>query len=652
MSRKYSRDCRLVGVLGAWLAATAASGAPVAVPGGSLDGAPASASRDAQLEAYLQGRPARAAGFGPQGAVLLRSRFGATEQLHLVTQEGGARRQLTFGNRPVGWAAFSPDRARNAVAFLRSDDDGTDRLYYQALAASVPHQVGDSSAAAVWPVWSNAGHELAYTRIHGGSADQEIVVSDVDAGGAAAARLLVSGSGEWRALDWAGDDHLLLALQTVSPAEAHLFLIDLAAGQRRELDTGPRSAGIRAARLTPDGQGVYYLSDGFGDYTQLRYLNVFSGQKSGLTETLAADVEEFALSRDGHFIAYTSRDGVADRLSLVDLVTRQDLTPPQLPLAGLVTDLSFDDYGQRLLFTLAGPTRPGDACVLDITTNRVAAWTHSEGGPVDASRFVTPRLERFATFDRDGLRQRSIPTLVYEPAATAAAGSSRHPVLLDFAAGPLAPHGPGYDPWIQFLVAERGYVVLAPALRGSAGFGRAWRLSGTAALREDALKDIGALLTWIRGQRSLDGQRVLVAGSGVGGTLALDALAIYPDRLRGALVQDPVTDLVEWLSTADTASQAGLRAEFGDEREWQSRAALRRLSPLASIERISKPLLVAHGHGDRDPLASQSGELVAAARSHNVTVWDLTLDEGVTGAADDTRSAALLRVAAQFLATQ
>jgi dipeptidyl aminopeptidase/acylaminoacyl peptidase len=647
MSGKYSPGWRALGTLGAWLAATAAAAAAVAGAAAAPTGA------DLRLDAYLQGRPARAAGFGPQGAVLIESRFGTTQQLHLVAQEGGARRQLSFGSQPVTWAAFSPDRARNALAFLRGDAAGPDRLYYQPLAAPEPRRIGDDTSAAAWPVWSAAGHELAYTRILPATAAQELVVSDVDAGREAVPRVLVSGAGgEWRALDWAGDDHLLLALQTLTRAEAHLFLIDLASGQRREVEAGVHPAGIRDARLAADGQGVYYLSDGFGEFTQLRYVNLFSGQKSGLTEALGADVTGLALSRDGHYLAYTSRDGIADRPNLVDLIARQDLTPPALPVAGLVTDLAFDDYGQRLLFTLAGPTQPGDAWVLDIGANRVAAWTHSEVGPVDASRFVVPRLERIATFDRDGVRPRTIPTWVYEPLAAGPLANPRHSVLIDFAGGPLAPYRPGYDPWLQYLVNERGTVVLVPCLRGSAGFGRAWRMSGTAALREDALKDIGALLAWVRGQRSLDAQHILVAGTGIGGTLALDALVTYPDRLRGGVTVDAVSDLVEWLSTADATAQPGLRAEFGDEREWQARAALRRLSPLASIERLARPILVAHGSDQREVPGGQSEALIAAARSHNVEVRDLSLDEAGPSPGSDARSAAFLRAFAQFLATQ
>ena len=312
-----------------------------------------------------------------------------------------------------------------------------------------------------------------------------------------------------------------------------------------------------------------------------------------------------------------------------------------------MTDLAFATYGQHLLFTLAAPSRPGDAWVLDIGANRAAAWTGSEAGPVDAAQFIAPRLVRIPTFDRDGLRPRSIPAYVYEPATPA---GTRHPVLVELTAGLQDAYRPGFDPWTQYLVRELGYAVVVPELRGSRGSGRAWHAAGQGALREDALKDVGALLAWIRGQRALDAQRVSICGEGLGGTLALDALATYPDRFRGAMTLGAIGDLVGWLADADAGVQAGYRTEFGDEREWQSRAALRRLSPLANIERISRPLFIAHGSNDREVPIAQSEVLAAAARSHNIDVTYVALEGDGRDLHRTEGREAFLRAFAQFLA--
>ncbi len=44
---------------------------------------------------------------------------------------------------------------------------------------------------------------------------------------------------------------------------------------------------------------------------------------------------------------------------------------------------------------------------------------------------------------------------------------------------------------------ELGYAVVAPNVRGSSGYGRSFLKLDDGALREDSVRDIGALLVWI-----------------------------------------------------------------------------------------------------------------------------------------------------------
>jgi dipeptidyl aminopeptidase/acylaminoacyl peptidase len=612
----------------------------------TLDGIPEGvAAAPLRLADYLQSRPARVLGFSPQGQLLIRSRFGYAEQLHLVTRAEGARRQLTFGQDPVAYAAFSPDPQRSAFVYLRDrDGDASFQLYYQRLAEPGARMLSDASAQNSSPVWSSSGHEVAFTSTASDGQSHDILVVDPESG--ALPRLVAGGEGaDWRALDWAIDDHLLLVKKTVSRNESHLYLVDLGNGQRRELDPLSSPVSISDARLAHDGQGVYYISDAYGEFSQVRYLNIFTGQKAAMSDNGHFDAGELALSRDGRYLAFTSNEGGSDRLNLVDLVAHQDLTPPRLPFAGLIRGICFDADSKRLAFSLAAPTQPDDAFVLDIATNSLTAWTHSEAGPVDVASFITPHLVEVPTFDRDALHAREIPTYVYEPA-----GSARHPVLIALEGGPEQQFRPDFDPWIQYLVKEQGLTVVAPNLRGSHGYGKSYAAAGMGLLREDAIKDIGALLVWVRARRDLDGHRVLISGRGYGATLALTTLVNYSDHVRGAVALGGISDLVGWLGGANTGMQAQRRALFGDERDLQTRAALRRLSPLGNVDRITRPLLIAHGRNDREVPLEQSDQLVAAARSHNVPVWYLVANGQGHDLAGNPAYDEFLRTFARFIA--
>ena len=597
-----------------------------------------------KLDAYLSAREATPLGFSPKGQLLISTRFGDVEQLHLLEQAGGARRQLTFLHEPITQAAFSPDPGRSAFVYLK-DAGGNQKtqLYYQHLAEPTVKLLTDGKSVNGAPVWSNAGREIAFFSTARDGVSYDINIVEPATG--ALPRLAVSGDGgAWYPLDWSPDDRKLLVLKTVSAVESYLYVVDLGSGQKREVEPAPGKVAIRRAKFSRDGQGVYFISDRDGEFTQLRYVNLFNNEKTVISGRLSWDIQDLALSRDGHYLAYVSNEAGIDKLNLLDLRTHQDLIPPRLPAAGLINSLSFDAPGQRLAFGFAAPNRPRDAYVLDVAANQLVAWTQSEAGAVDLAKFITPRLAQFPTFDRLDSRERQIPLYIYEPATPGA-----HPVLVLLHGGPESQYRPGFDPWVQFVVNELGFAVVAPNVRGSSGYGKGYLALDNGVLREDAVKDVGALLVWLSLQNSFDAKHVVVAGDSYGGYLALATMVNFGERLRGGVDMAGIADFVSFLGEAAPYRQNQRRAEFGDERDPDMRSFLRRISPLTNAERIVRPLLVVHGKNDAELAPSQSDQLVNRIRSKGGDVWYLQAgDEGHSFAKLANREA-YLRAFAQFL---
>jgi len=92
---------------------------------------------------------------------------------------------------------------------------------------------------------------------------------------------------------------------------------------------------------------VYLISDRDGEFAQVRYVNLFTGEKTVISAHLPWDVEELAISRDGHYLAFASNEAGAGKLNLLDLRTHQDLIAPKLPETGIIASLSFDADGKR-----------------------------------------------------------------------------------------------------------------------------------------------------------------------------------------------------------------------------------------------------------------------------------------------------------------
>jgi dipeptidyl aminopeptidase/acylaminoacyl peptidase len=600
-----------------------------------------------KLDAYLNSRQATPLGFSPQGQLLISTRFGDVEQLHLVERPGGERRQLTFLREPITQAAFSPDPGRSAYVYLK-DVGGNEnaQLYYQNVGEPAPRLLTDGKSLNGPPVWSNAGREVAFVSTARDGVSYDIDVVEPQAG--SLPRLAVTGGegAHWSPLDWSPDDRKLLVLKYLSISEAYLYVVDLYSGQRREVDPTPVKAGIAGAKFSRDGQGVYFISSRDGEFAQLRYVNLFTGEKTVISGHISWDIDDLAISRDGHYLAYVSNEAGTDKLNLLDLRAHQDLIPPRLAAAGIIDSLSFDVQGNRLAFGFAAPNRPRDAYVLDVASNHLEAWTHSEAGAVDTAKFVTPRLTQFPTFDRVDGRPRQIPLFVYEPTT-----AGPHPVLISLHGGPESQFRPGFDPWLQFVVNELGFAVLAPNVRGSSGYGKSYLALDNGKLREDAVKDIGALLVWLSLQSAYDAKHVVVSGGAYGGYLALAAMVDFGDRLRGAVAVAGIFDLVSFLTHTAPYRQDQRRAEYGDERDPDMRSFLRRISPLTNAERISRPLLVVHGKNDPRVPSSDAEQLVNRVRSKGGEVWYLQAGDEGHGFRKQRNRDAYYQTFAQFLVT-
>ena len=228
------------------------------------------------------------------------------------------------------------------------------QLYYQHLGDAAAKLLTDGKSLNGTPVWSNSGREVAFFSTARDGRSYDIDIADPESG--ALPRLALAGDSSvaaWTVLDWSPDDSKLLVLKEVSISEAYLYIVDLSSGQKREVEPAPTKVGIVGAKFTRDGQGVYLISDRESEFARLRYINLYTNDKTVISAHVPWDIETLAISRDGHYLAYVSNEAGAGKLNLLDLRTHQDLTPPRLQQAGVISSLSFDATATRLTFAFA-----------------------------------------------------------------------------------------------------------------------------------------------------------------------------------------------------------------------------------------------------------------------------------------------------------
>ena len=246
-------------------------------------------------------------------------------------------------------------------------------------------------------------------------------------------------------------------------------------------------------------------------------------------------------------------------------------------------------------------------------------------GGLDASEFAEPNLVHYPTFDLRGEKPRKVPAFVYRPPGKGPP-SRHHPNSTE---APESQFRPAFSKRTQMWIAELGVAVIAPNIRGSSGFDSEYLSLDDGTRREDAVRDIGALLDWIAQRPELDQNRVAVYGASYGGYLVLASAVHFSDRLKAGVDVVGISNFVTFLENTEDYRRDFRRLEYGDERDPETRSFLQKISPLNNVDRIDIPLLVVQGRNDPRVPASESEQIVQALRDRGQPVWYIeALNEG------------------------
>ena len=584
----------------------------------TIEGVPAVPASLADAYApYTQFRRARLMAWHPtERRILIATRFGEAPQIHEVAAPGAARRQLTFfrdgvfehDDRPLTrtLAAYEPDG--RSFIFQKDVSGGGEahQLFRYDAGAGTATLLTDGASRNEYPVMSRQGL-VAYSTTRRNGKDWDIHV--IDPAQPSSDRLLLQNEGAWAAGAWAADGARMVAIEVVSTADMRLWLVDVKSGRRSPLTKSEGVVRWSAPVFAPDGKAVYALSNRGGEATRL-WRRELARDWVGVTrpeETL----EGFALSPDGRTFALAIDRGADSVLRLQDTAGKTRATA-NLP-RGVISDLQWHPSGRELGLSLASARSFHDVYSVQLNEGKTERWTMSEIGGANPESLPDAEIVEWKSFD--GL---TVSGVLYRPPARF---KGPRPVIINIHGGPDQRERPRPLGRSNYFRNELGIAVIYPNVRGSSGFGRSYEALDNGRLRENAVKDIGALLDWIAEQPALDKTRVMVVGASYGGYMALASAIEFGDRLRCAQAAFAIADFPSFLESTDMARQANRNAEYGDPAEPAMRAFLTKISPLTNADRLRIPLYLVHGARDtRVPLA-QADMLAKAVRQNGTPLW-------------------------------
>ena len=202
------------------------------------------------------------------------------------------------------------------------------------------------------------------------------------------------------------------------------------------------------------------------------------------------------------------------------------------------------------------------------------------------------------------------------PAYLTYAGASpkNRPAVILPHGGPSARDEWGFD-WLAQFLAARGYVVIQPNYRGSAGFGD--KFLGENAFRDwrTAMNDIRDSSKYLVAQGIADPNRMAILGWSYGGYAALQSAATDPTRYKAVVAIAPVTDLSALRRDAEGFTNEDLAKDFIGKGQ-----NLFEGSPLQHAASIKVPVLLVHGDLDSNVRVAHSQRMDAALRKAGTPV--------------------------------
>ena len=542
-----------------------------------------------------------------------------TNEIFVAPVVGERIYQLTEGSDRSVWPRWSPDG--RSIAFLR-DSGGDERFQIWLMRRDgkrLRQLTEDVSAGHREITWSPDGTRIAFTSNSGGRR-YRVEVIEVATGVRVA---LTDGADSDSIPHWSPDGRWLVFTSRRERVRTNsdLFVVASGGGEAVRLET---RGGVDGESMdgvwSPDGRSIAFTTSLRGRYEiALAHLDGTAVRRVEILTNTVFDSAEPAWRPDGRGVVYLQSRDAQETVRRVFIASHADSPVADMPGVHKFAQVGPDRETLAYVFTEA--RRPHDVWIRLGRSVAPHAITSSLSPRVDPETLVQPVHVRYPSADG-----REIPALLYVPHAEALRGEGAPPAVVHIHGGPTSQHWSWWDPISQWL-AHRGYVVLAPNIRGSTGYGREFQEANRGDWGGKDLADVVAGVRWLGREGIADPKRVGAYGGSYGGFMTMYALAREPGVWAAGVSN---VGVVSWKTLHETTRgdlKAMLERELGDP---ATKAELYRdRSPLTHARSITAPLLILQGANDPRVPQNEAEQLVALLREGRATFdYHVYPDEG------------------------
>ena len=497
---------------------------------------------------------------------------------------------LTALDRSIGEYRFSPDG--RTLAFVAAD----------AARGGQVRVVGEDNRFA----------RLYVTPVTAGGAPVRLLTSsNMQVGGHVGAGL--DGPGFY----WSPDGSAIVFTHSPSPlgddwVNADVSIVDVATATVRPLVKSTSAEG--GVVWSPDGKWIAMaVSDAPATYaldTRIHLVSPTTGEHRLLDNSWDRRPSLIGWTADSKQVVISEGRSVWTRVSFLpaDGSARADLSPDSLVLGGV----NLGARGALVGFTMENAQRPAEAYVATLAPGfRMTRVTSVQPAGAPAA----PRT--------DVVRWRSIDNFEVEGLLTYPIGwreGVRVPLLVIVHGGPPSAFTNTFTgrfaTYPIAVFAQRGFAVLRPNVRGSAGYGRNFRYANVRDWGGGDFRDVMAGVDAMVARGIADSTRVGLMGWSYGGFLTAISIT-RTTRFRAASVGAGITDLISYSGTADIP---GFVPSYYGKDFWEDADAYRRGSAIANVANVTTPTLIQHGDVDERVPIGQGYQLYYALKRRGIPV--------------------------------
>lgn len=575
-----------------------------------------------KVKKYTEARGAALASVHPiTNEIVISTRFGVTPQLHQVKQPLGDRSQITFFDEPISNAIFEPTKGEYLIYSADASGNEFGQLYkldLKTLTATMLTSGGRSQNGGV--TWRKDGKGFYYSSTKRNGKDRDIYFMDPENPASEKLVLEVKGGG-WGISDISSDYSKLLIRESISANESYVWLLEIETGKLSEV-TDRKSPNIlqSGASFSNNTNEIWIRSDKDNEFDRLGTFNLTSKKFTFYTSAIPWNVENYTLSEDQKTLVFTTNEAGSSKMYIMDTATKLYNEVKNIP-AGLLSSMRFTSDDTTLFFTQSTAQSASDVFQLILKTGEIIRWTKSELGQIQESDISLPKAISWKSFDKLTING------FYYPASPKFKG--KRPVVISIHGGPEGQSIASFLGANNYYTNEMGVAFIAPNVRGSSGFGKTFLTKDNGYLREDSVKDIGALLDWIALQQELDKDKIMIMGGSYGGYMSLATAFHYADRIKCSVDVVGISNFNTFLKNTEDYRRDLRRVEYGDERIPEMAAFMERIAPINNVDKIKKPFFIIQGKNDPRVPLSEATQMRDKLKSNGNVVWYLeAIDEG------------------------